>query len=174
MKFLSQTKITANATDFRLVDRKVIDEFNRLTEHNRITRGLLDWLGFKREYVYFEAQPRANGKVSYNKIKLFKLATSALITHSLFPLRFAGYLGLIIILFSGPLGLFIFIDKYLIGDPFGYNFSGPAVLAVLILFLVGIILCCLGLIALYIGNIQSEVLNRPIYIVRSKKNFDQK
>jgi len=52
------------------------------------------------------------------------------------------------------------------------NFSGPAILAVIILFLVGIILSCLGLMALYIGNIQKEVANRPMYIIRKKKNLD--
>ncbi|MFA5021557.1 MAG: glycosyltransferase family 2 protein [Patescibacteria group bacterium] len=171
MNFISGTKITAKATDYRLIDRKVIDEFNRLTEHNRITRGLLDWLGFKRDYVYFTAGKRINGKISYNKVKLFKLAVSALVTHSLLPLKVAGYLGLIIIVFSGPLGFFIFIDKYMINDPFGFAFSGPAILAVINLFLVGITLSCLGLIALYIGNIQTEVMNRPLYIIRDKKNI---
>ncbi|MFA6410785.1 MAG: glycosyltransferase family 2 protein [Candidatus Buchananbacteria bacterium] len=171
MNFISGTKITEKATDYRLIDRKVINEFNRLTEHNRITRGLLDWLGFKRDYIYFQAEKRINGKVSYNKIKLLKLAISALITHSLFPLKFAGYLGVLIIMFSGPLGFFIFVDKYMINDPFGFAFSGPAILAVINLFLVGITLSCLGLIALYIGNIQTEVMNRPIYIIRSKKNI---
>ena len=163
------TKIIPNATDFRLIDRKVINEFNKFTEGNRITRGLLDWLGFKKYFVYFEANERIRGKAGYGVFKLFNLTVDALVGHSLFLLKLVGKLGVIIILTSGPLGIFIFIEKYILNDPFDFNFSGPAILAVIILFLVGIILVCLGLIALYIGNIQNEVVNRPLYVIRDKK-----
>jgi polyisoprenyl-phosphate glycosyltransferase len=170
MNIMGETKIVNRSTDYRLIDRKVIDEFNKFSEHNRITRGLLDWLGFKKDYIYFEANERINGQPAYNFVKLFKLSTSTFVSHSLFPLKFAGYLGIIIILTSSPLGLFIFIEKYILNDPFNFSFSGPAILAVIILFLVGIILTCLGLIALYIGNIQSEVMGRPMYVIRNN-NF---
>ncbi len=173
MNLIGETKISSHSTDYRLIDRKVINEFNRFTERNRITRGLLDWLGFQKAYLEFDPQERIRGKASYNKIKLVKLALSSFVSHSLFPLRFAGYLGLLIILFSGPLGLFIFIDKYILADATGFNFSGPAILAVLNLFFTGIILSCLGLIALYIGNIQNEAMNRPMYVIR-EKNLEKK
>lgn len=167
MNLIGETKMIRNSTDFRLIDRKIINEFNKFSEHNRITRGLLDWLGFKTDFIYFEANERTNGEASYNFVKLFKLSTSTFVTHSLFPLRFAGYLGIAIILTSGPLGLFVFLNKYVLSDPLGFHFSGTAILALIILFLVGIILACLGLIALYIGNIQSEVMGRPMYVVRN-------
>ncbi|MDX9893359.1 MAG: glycosyltransferase family 2 protein [Patescibacteria group bacterium] len=172
MKLIGETKIASRTTDFRIIDRKVIDAFKGFGEHNRITRGLLDWLGFKKDYIYFTARPRQSGQASYSKMKLIKLALSTFVSHSLFPLKFAGYLGILIIGFSGPLGLFIFIDKYILTDATGLNFSGPAILAVINMFFTGVILSCLGLIALYIADIQGEVTNRPIYIVRSKKNFD--
>jgi len=172
MNLMSDTKIIPQATDFRLIDKKVIVEFNRLTEKTRITRGLIDWLGFKKEFIYFTANKRQNGKASYTNFKLAKLALSAVISQSLFPLKLSGYLGIFISFFSGILGLFIIIEKYILEDPLNMRFSGPAILAVIILFLVGIILSCLGLIALYIGNIQKEVSNRPMYIVRTKKNLD--
>lgn len=172
MNIISETDMTARGTDYRLIDKKIINEFNRFTEHNRITRGLLDWLGFKKAYISFVADPRVNGVASYKKIKLMKLAVSTFISHSLFPLRLAGYLGVLIILFSGSLGFFIFVNKYIINDPFSFNFSGPAILAVINLFLIGIVLSCLGLISLYIGNIQNESLNRPLYVIRNKKRLD--
>lgn len=151
----------------------VVREFNRFTERGRITRGLIDWLGFRRDYVYFIANQRINGDAGYGIFKLIKLALSSFISLSLFPLKFAGYLGIIIVLFSGPLGVFIFVEKYVLSDPWGMSFSGPAILAVIILFLIGIVLACLGLIALYIGNIQAEVVNRPMYVIR-RKNFINK
>ena len=171
MNMISETDITARGTDYRLIDRNVIDEFNRFTEHSRITRGLLDWLGFKKAYIYFKADPRVNGHASYKKNKLLNLAISAFVSHSLFPLKFAGYLGIVIIAFSGPLGIFIFINSYIISDPFSFNFSGPAILAVINLFLSGVILSCLGLTAMYIANIQGETTNRPLYVIRNRKGF---
>ncbi len=166
---ISDTPIIPKGTDFRLMDRKVVNEFNKFSEKNRITRGLIDWLGFKRDYVFFDAKERLHGTASYNPLKLLRLAISSFIAHSMLPLKLAGYLGLGIILISGPLGLFIFIEKYLLHDPWDMRFSGPAILAVIILFLVGVILVCLGLVALYIANIHTEVSGRPLYIIKQKK-----
>lgn len=170
---IGDIKMVPHATDFRLLDRKVIDEFNRFTEKNRISRGLVDWLGFRTDYVYFTANPRRFGKPTYGFLKLIKLAFSTFVSHSLFPLKIAGYLGMIITLFSGGLGVFIITEQYILNDPWRLNFTGPAMLAILILFLIGIVLICIGFIALYVGNIHNEILNRPLYIVREKVNFEK-
>lgn len=167
---ISDTGITPNATDFRLIDRVVIDEFNRFTEKTRMTRALIDWLGFRREYVPFTANPRRDGRPRYGTVKLVRLALSSFVSHSLFPLKIGGYLGVFITVASGLLGAFILVEKYLLGDPLGLHFSGPAILAVINLFLVGIVLSCLGIIALYIANIHGEVINRPLYAVRRRKD----
>ena len=169
INLVSETKIAPHATDFRLIDRKVINEFNSFTERNRITRGLLDWLGFKKEFLYFSAPQRENGKTKYSFSKLIKLAMSAFVSHSLFPLKLAGYLGIFITTISGMLGIFMLIERYFMRDIWKFHFSGPAVLAVITLFAVGIVLSCLGLVALYIANIHSEVINRPMYVIRNKK-----
>lgn len=166
INWISDTKIVPNATDFRLLDRVVIDEFNKMTDKNRMTRALIDWLGFRRDFVYFKAHERLYGKATYSYIKLFRLAFNSMISLSLFPLKIAGYLGIIITVFSGILGIFIFITRYVINT---VDYSGSAILAVVILFLVGIILICLGLIALYIANIHSEVIDRPLYVVRPRR-----
>lgn len=168
MNSISETKIIPQATDYRLISQQVIQEFNRFTERGRMARGLIDWLGFKKDFISFEAQERKNGKASYSYPKLIKLALSSFIAHSLFPLKLAGYLGIFTTLFSGSLGFFIIVEKYILGDPWQLHFSGPAILAVLILFLVGIILICLGLIAMYIANIHEEVANRPLYVIQKK------
>ena len=168
---ISETEITPSSTDYRLLDRIVIEEFKRLKEKNRMTRALIDWLGFKRDYVYFNANERLYGKPSYNYLKLFRLAVSSYISHSLLPLKIAGYLGIVITSFSTLLGLVMFVDKFFLKDPYKMYFSGTAMLATIIMFLIGIVLTCLGLIALYIGNIHGEVVNRPMYIVRRRVNL---
>ncbi len=171
MKAIGEKHFLSDTTDFRLIDRAVIEEFKRFGEHRRLTRGLLDWLGFRQEFIVFRADARHSGQAAYSTRKLIHLALSAFISQSLFPLKFAGYLGIMIILFSGPLGLFIFIDKYILDDFSGLYFSGPAILAVINLFLIGIVLSCLGLIALYVGNIQTEATGRPLYVVRERTSF---
>jgi polyisoprenyl-phosphate glycosyltransferase len=166
---ISDVKIVPQATDFRLLDRVVLDEFNRFTENNRMTRALIAWLGFKREYVYFNANERLDGAAKYGFLKLFKLAVSSFISMSLLPLKLAGYLGVLIVFVSGMFGLYILIGGYIFHFTNPYNFSGPAQLAILIVFLVGIILMSLGLIALYIANIHGEVVHRPLYVIRKRK-----
>ena len=169
MNHIGETKITPHATDFRLLDRKVVEEFKRFKEKSRLTRGLIDWLGFKRDYIYFEANKRVNGQAGYGGLKLFRLALSSFVAHSLLPLKIAGYLGLLIIVTAGPWGLYVFLGMYVFHWNYPSNFSGPAQLAILLIFLVGIILSCLGLIALYVANIREEVLDRPLYVIRRKK-----
>jgi len=169
MDLISETKLVSGETDFRLISRNVADEFCRFTERGRIARGLIDWLGFKRDYIHFKAKQRESGKPGYSFLKLVRLGLSSFVSHSLFPLKIAGYLGLFITFFAGSLGVFMFANRYFFH---WMVFSGPAMLAVFNLFLIGIVLICLGLIALYIVNIHLEVTNRPIYIIRKKKNID--
>ncbi len=168
---ISDTYIKSGSTDFRLLDRKVVNEFNRFTEHDRITRGLIDWLGFKREYVEFVADKRLKGKASYSKLKLVKLALDSSVSHSFFPLKIAGYLGTFIVSVFGIGGVIVFAELYLFDDYFKWHIAPIVQLAVLMIFLIGIVLTCLGLVAIYIGSIKSEVSNRPLYIVREKKNI---
>lgn len=165
---IAEVQVTPNATDFRLLDRVVIDEFNRFVETNRMTRALIDWLGFKRDYIYFDANERINGDASYSFWKLFKLALNSFISLSLFPLKLAGNLGFAITLVSGIAGFYILLGKYFFHWNFASTFSDSENLAILILFLVGIILISIGLMALYIANIHSEVIKRPMYVIRKK------
>jgi polyisoprenyl-phosphate glycosyltransferase len=166
---IAEIKVIPNATDFRLLDRVVINEFNRFSETNRMTRALIDWLGFRRDYIYFDANERVNGDARYSFGKLFMLAINSFISLSLLPLKFAGTIGFVITFVSGIAGAYILIGKYFLHWPFASTFSDSENLAILILFLVGIILISIGLMALYVANIHSEVINRPMYVIRKKK-----
>lgn len=170
---IAEVKTKPYSTDFRLLDRKVAREFNRFTEKNRMTRELIDWLGFKKEYIYFISPDRQYGEPRYGYLKLTKLALSSFVANSLFPLKVAGYLGIIISFIFGILGLFIIIEKYILDDPLSLKFSGLSIVVVFVSFLVGLVLSCLGLIALYIGNIHTEIANRPLYVLRGKKNIEK-
>ncbi len=166
IRVISDVPVIPQATDYRLLDRQVVDEFNALPERSRITRGLIDWLGFKRGVIYFDADERASGEASYSVYKLIKLAVTSVISLSLFPLRFAGFLGLLIMAVSLPMGVVMLVDRY---SSLGYEFTGSAILANIVLFMVGIVLVCIGLLAFYIEHIYHESQGRPMYIVRNKK-----
>lgn len=171
MSAIGETPIVPFATDFRLINRAVGDVFRKFTEHQRMTRGLIDWLGFKSTNIYFDVEERKTGKARYSFAKLVKLAASTLVAHSMFPLKLAGYFGVLITLCSGTFGLFILIERFAFGDPWTMSFSGSAMLATLTIFLIGIVLMGLGLVALYIGQIHAEVINRPLYVTRRKINL---
>jgi glycosyltransferase involved in cell wall biosynthesis len=166
MQLIADSKITPHASDFRLVDRKVMDVFSRMTERNRITRGLIDWLGFHRAYVPFDAGERFAGKASYSFRQLFTLAMNSFTAYSLMPLKLAGYLGIFILGTATPAAVVMYVERYMMHDPFGWQIRGTAMLAILLVMMVGLVLACLGLISLYIAGIHAEVTNRPLYVVR--------
>lgn len=165
----SNHKTLPGSTDFRLIDRQVVDQYNLLTERNRISRNLIDWLGFKQATIPFNAHARHAGKASYSYIKLVKLAIDGAIKHSTRPLKLIGVLGLLISFVTLFLMIFLFIERYILADPLNLAVTGTAFLAIFLSFLVGIVLACQGLLALYIENIYYETQNRPLYIIREER-----
>jgi dolichol-phosphate mannosyltransferase len=168
LKSLSGGQTVPGSTDFRLIDRRVADEFNFLTEHNRITRGLIDWLGYDRAYIDFHALPRENGSAGYTLKKMVSLAIHTFVAQSTRPLLFTGALGVLVMVAAALLGLFMVVEKYILNDPLHLYFTGTALLAVFLSFLVGVVLGCQGLLALYVESIHNETQNRPLYVVRDE------
>lgn len=156
------------STDFRLMDKKVIDVFRKFPERERMFRGMVDWMGYKRSRVEFVARERQHGQAGYSYAKLFGLAINSFTSFSLLPLKIAGYLGVIITACSGLLLIVMFVAQFFKG---WWVFTPLSILATVNIFLVGIVLISLGFVALYIARIHSEVINRPLYIVREKVNF---
>lgn len=167
---VSSTRITPHASDFRLINRRVIEAFKTFTERNRMTRGIIDWSGFDRHYIYFEAPPRLHGEATYSYRKLFGLAMNSFTAYSMLPLKLASWLGWFILIVSSSLGVFTVVEKYILHDPLNLEIRGTAMLAIMLLFLVGVVLICLGFVAMYIARIHEEVINRPLYIIKNEEN----
>lgn len=163
--FISGVTITPGSTDYRLLDRAVRNEFIKLTEHNRITRGLIDWLGFRRDYIVFSAPPRLAGTPTYSPRKLVKLAMNSFISLSLRPLFMLGWVGLIITILSFCTGVLIFIEQFILADPLRLHFTGPALLGIFISFLVGLVIMSQGVLAVYLSHIHTHAQGRPLFIV---------
>ena len=162
MKSLGGNLLIPKSTDFRLVDRFVIDHLLQLKENVRMFRGMIDWFGFPTAIVHFEAPGRFHGNANYSYGKLFQLALTSITSFSLWPLRLTGYAGLLIVAFSS-LSLLLSMGLNLAK---GFWFISP--LAMVVLFntlLVGVLMMCLGLIALYIGNIRDETQKRPDFVI---------
>lgn len=163
---ISEFRMEPGTTDFRLLDRVAIDALRQFTERNRLFRGLIDWMGFKRATIDFEADARHAGTARYSYSRLFRLALNSFMAFSLMPLKVAGYIGLfVIVVFGGLLG-FMLGDKFLGSNAFG--FSNIAFVIVTNVIMNGIVLSCIGLVALYIGHIHTEVIGRPLYLIRKR------
>jgi len=162
---LSKQKLQPGSTDFRLIDKTVQEAFMALPETDRLTRGLIDWLGFKRVYIDYEAEPRKYGSASYSKRKLFGLAVNSLVSLSPTPLYLSGYLGVVITILSFLLGCTVLIEQLILGDPLHWKFTGTAMLGILTLFLVGLVLISQGVMSLYLSNIHGQSKRRPLYII---------
>ncbi len=169
MSKISGLDMRSQTTDFRLYDRKVVAAFCQATERQRMFRGIMDWLGFHKAYIEFDAAARNAGTAAYSYAKLWRLAINSITSFSLFPLKLTGYLGLLISLFSGITLVWMLVSRFLLGSLF---FSPLSIVVMANTFLIGIVLMAIGLVALYIGNIHTEVINRPLYVVREKVNVD--
>ncbi|MBQ1387606.1 glycosyltransferase family 2 protein [Candidatus Saccharibacteria bacterium] len=171
MRMFGNKNIVVGAMDFRLVDRDVMDEFNKMTERNRLTRGLIDWLGVPQEYIKVHTKNRMNGKPTYSAKRLMALTVDGLVSSSRTPLLIFGYIGLFITVVSLILGLFILIQQYIMGDPLGLDWSGAVAMSVFVSFLVGLVLISQAITAIYISQIHVEAKGRPLYVVDKRKSF---
>ena len=147
---------------FRLLDRRVVDELNQLTEHHRFFRGLSIWVGYKQVAVPYRREARYAGETKYPFRKMLKLAVTAITGFSFFPLQVATYLGFI----SSGISIVVIpivIVMRLLGNQ---EFLGQASTLISVLFLGGVQLIFLGILGEYIGRIYDEVRGRPLYIVR--------
>lgn len=168
---IARVELVHGSTDFRLIDSSVQADFKRLTERNRITRGLIDWLGYRREFVEFHSPARSHGQASYSYAKLFKLAIDSFISMSLSPLYISAYIGAVVLPLSTLIGITMLLDA-LVGDPLGIHAKGSAYLVVLLLFLVGVLLVSQGIIGLYLSHIHAETQNRPLFIIDKENSLN--
>ncbi len=162
---LSGQKLIPGSTDFRLIDQVVQQAFLELKESDRVTRGLIDWLGFRRQLIYFKAKPRQHGTATYSQRKLLILGLNSLVSLSRTPLYIFGYLGIFITSLSFVLGFAVFLEQILLNDPWGWNFTGTAMLGILLVFLVGVVLLSQGILSLYISLIHTQSKQRPLFVI---------
>ncbi|MBQ8028055.1 MAG: glycosyltransferase family 2 protein [Clostridia bacterium] len=156
---LSEVEIDDGAQDFRIMKRKVVNAIVSLSEHNRFTKGIFSWVGFKTKWFPHENRERAAGETKWSMKKLFRYAIDGILAFSNSPLRFPFYAGFLfsasgVILFLISLALKLICDL-----PMGLAYMGA------IFFVGGVILISLGIIGEYLARIYAEAKDRPHYII---------
>jgi glycosyltransferase involved in cell wall biosynthesis len=158
----TKVKIPADAGDFRLMDRKVVDALIKLPERTRFMKGLYAWVGFKSESIEYMPPERLHGKTTFNFLRLVHFAIDGITSFSTWPLRALSLTGASVAFLSFAYGAFLILEYLFVGN----EVSGWTTIVTAMLFFSGINLLALGVIGAYVGRIFEEVKQRPLYLLR--------
>ena len=159
--------IPENASDFRLVDRKVYEAVREMNERNRFVRGLFAWVGFKSIGIPMDRPDRYAGKSNADTFKVLELAIKGLFAHSYKPLRFISIAGFVISITS----LIAIVVLSVLAVFMGVPFAGFGTIVALIIGGFGFQTLLLGIVSEYLGLVYEESKGRPNFIVSEKIGF---
>ena len=159
---ISDVDIPLGAADFRLLDKKVVDELKKFRENWLFIRGLVSWLGFKQIGIEYDAQKRHAGRSKYSLSKMVSFSIHGITSFSILPLRVSIIFGLIISLSAFVYAVYALYAKYIMK----VAIVGWTSILISVLFLGGIQLIFLGVIGEYLGKMFIETKHRPNYIIK--------
>ncbi len=164
VNFGNRVKIPANAGDFRLMDRKVVQALKSLPERNRFMKGLYAWVGFNSTAIDYQPLARADGKSNFGLRGSMSLAFTGILAFSIAPLRALTVTGLALSILALGYGAWV-VGEYFIS---GIAVPGYATIVVGMMFFSGIQLLSIGVLAEYVGRIYEEVKQRPTYLISQR------
>lgn len=159
---LSDVPIPRDAGDFRLLSRRAVDAVMTLRESHRYMAGLFSWVGFPSKAIPYHREARHAGRSKWSYLRLWRLALEGITSFSTVPLKLATFLGVLTASASLLYGLYFLLRTLFLGNPV----PGYPSLIVVMLFLGGVQLTCLGIIGEYLGRIYGETKRRPLYFIR--------
>lgn len=162
INMFTEVEIVDGARDFRMMKKEVVDSILQLREHNRFSKGLFVWVGYKTEYLEYENVERVAGETSWSFKKLFLYAIEGIIAFTTMPLRIATVFGVITSLIAVIMAIFVFVRTLVFKDPV----AGWPSMAIMIMLFSGIQIAFMGIIGEYLAKTYIEVKNRPNYIVK--------
>lgn len=165
---LSEVPIPADAGDFRLMDRRVVEMLGRLPERTRFMKGIFAWLGFQPAMIDYTRPARASGRSKWKPWQLWNFALDGILSFTTLPLRIWTYFGIAVALAAMGYMTFIIVRTLVLG----IDVPGYASVVVFILFFSGLNMVGLGIIGEYLGRVFIEVKSRPLYLVRTSIGFD--
>lgn len=161
-------QVPADAGDFRLMDRAVVDALLDLPERNRFMKGLYAWVGFRTSEISYVPDARGSGRSTFNPFHLLRLSFDGLTAFTTWPLRIASLLGFTLALLAFAYGGYLVVE-YLLR---GHDVPGWTTIVVGLMFFSGIQLIGLGVMGEYVSRIFEEVKGRPLYVVRHRAGRD--
>jgi len=169
MNYLSEVAFPLDTGDFRLIDRKIMDEFKKFREKGKYIRGIISWVGFKQVPFKYKREARFAGETKYPLSKMISFASNAMLYFSKKPLKLATSLGFITVMIGVVYAIWILIGK-IVG--FTHALSGWSSIIILIVFFGGVQLLTVGVLGQYIGILFDEVKDRPEYIIDKEENCE--
>lgn len=167
---IGNLKLMPNVADFCLLSKNVINSIKKMPEHERFLRGIVQWVGFKKKIINYEAGYRLQGKSKYNLKRLVSLGLSGITSFSPLPLRISWWCGLVIFLLSMIYSCYVSILYLFFSAEFP---RGWGTLIVVVLMLGGLQLMMIGILGEYLFKAFFEIKGRPLYIVRKKIGMSQ-
>jgi dolichol-phosphate mannosyltransferase len=167
---MASVPIPADVGDFRLIDRKVLDELRQMPERDRFVRGMIAWLGFRQTEVAFHRVERAAGETKYPLFKMVRLAMNAALGFSDTPLRLAIWCGVVVSCLALLYGGWVVV-MWMSNDP--HLVAGWSSTIVIVSLLCGMNMLMTGIVGLYVGRIHAEVKHRPLYVVQKRLGFER-
>jgi polyisoprenyl-phosphate glycosyltransferase len=162
---LGDTKILPGTADYRLMSRQTVDALKQMREYHRFLRGMIPWMGYQVAVLPYTAPERLAGQSKYSFRKMVKLATDAIFSFSLVPLRIGISLGLFFFVLAGIEILYV-LSFWFRGEQ-GILAPGWSSLMFMMLVIGGIQMIVMGFIGVYVGYIFQETKHRPTYLVKS-------
>lgn len=164
----SDVRIPADAGDFRLMSRRVVEALNALPEQKRFMKGLYAWVGFSQQAVLYDVEERRAGKSKWSISQLFGYAWNGVVSFSAAPLRMWSVIGICIAALAVAYALWVIVETLV----YGRDVPGYATLVVAIFFLGGLQLLSIGVLGEYIARIFAETKQRPLFIIEEKSGFE--
>jgi glycosyltransferase involved in cell wall biosynthesis len=164
---ITNNRIPQNASDFRLMDRKVYESVREMSERNRFLRGLVAWVGFSSIGIPMERPERFGGSSKAYSSAMLDFALRGVFAHSVLPLRIISLFGIVVSL-TAVLG---FLVSAVLWITRGVPFGGFGTIVSLVLLLFGTLAFMLGIVSEYVGLIYEEVKRRPNFIVADELGF---
>ncbi|MEY8432962.1 glycosyltransferase family 2 protein [Lachnospiraceae bacterium 48-42] len=159
---ISRTEIVNGARDYRLMKRKMVDAVLGMSEYNRFSKGIFEWVGFRTKWLEFQNVGRCAGETKWSVKKLFMYSLEGITGFSVAPLSLASIVGVMFCALAFLMILVIIIRTLIWGDPV----SGWPSLACIIFMVSGIQLFCTGIVGQYLSKTYLETKHRPIFILK--------
>ena len=159
---ITSIDIPLDTGDFRIISRSIIDVLKHMPEQQKFLRGQISWAGFRQTFIEYDRNERHAGQTGYTYKKMFRFALDGITSFSNLPLKFATILGFIVSFFTFLFALWALYSRFVLKS----YVQGWTSLMLVILFIGGVQLICIGIIGEYISRLSSNVRNRPLYIVR--------